>query len=281
MCQFSVINGLPPVLSSFKIFWIWRVPYYYSAMRKKKTSIRKTARDNKRYSDTSIGRWFLRLALWVIYGIFLYQIWLLFHVLYWKHNNPQSTAFMESQLEILRADDANAALHHQWKSYQHISDEIKRAVVAAEDSQFLRHSGFDYDALWHAFQKNLSQGRVTAGGSTISQQLAKNLFLSDNKSFLRKAQEAIITVMLEQVMSKQRILEIYLNVIEWGNGVFGAEAAAQHYFGRSAADLTPHQAALLAAMIPRPRYYDNNRDSLHLLKKRDILLKRAHSAKIP
>ncbi|MCW5618172.1 MAG: monofunctional biosynthetic peptidoglycan transglycosylase, partial [Nitrosomonas sp.] len=125
------------------------------------------------------------------------------------------------------------------------------------------------------------QGSITAGGSTISQQLAKNLFLSDDKSFLRKAQEAIITIMLEQVMSKQRILEIYLNVIEWGNGVFGVEAAAQHYFSRSAAALAPHQAALLAAMIPQPRYYDNNRNSLHLLKKRDILLKRLHSTKIP
>lgn len=281
MCQFSVINGLLPVFSTFEIFGIWRVPYYYSTMRKNKTSTRKTARDNKRHSGINIGRWFLKLSLWAIYGIFLYQIWLLFHVLYWKHNDPQSTAFMERQLEILRADHAGATLQHQWVSYQHISDEIKRAVVAAEDSQFLQHHGFDYDALWNAFQKNLAQGSITAGGSTISQQLAKNLFLSDNKSFLRKAQEAMITVMLEQVMSKQRILEIYLNVIEWGNGVFGVEAAARHYFGQSAAALAPHQAALLAAMIPRPRYYDDNRDSLHLLKKRDILLKRARSAKIP
>jgi monofunctional glycosyltransferase len=250
-------------------------------MRKKRTSARKTTRDNKGYSGISVGRWFLKLSLWTIYVIFLYQLWLLFHVLYWKHNNPQNTAFMERQLEILRADHPDAALHHQWVSYQHISDAVKRAVVAAEDSHFLRHSGFDYDAMWNAFQKNLAQGSITAGGSTISQQLAKNLFLSDNKSILRKAQEAIITVMLEQVMSKQRILEIYLNVIEWGNGVFGVEAAAQHYFGRPASVLAPHQAALLAAMIPRPRYYDDNRDSLHLLKKRDILLKRAHSAKIP
>ncbi|MDC8446262.1 MAG: monofunctional biosynthetic peptidoglycan transglycosylase [Nitrosomonas sp.] len=250
-------------------------------MQKKKTSTRKTAHNNIGYSGISIGRWFLKLSLLAIYVIFVYQLWLLFHVLYWKHNNPQSTAFMERQLEILRADHAGATLHHQWIPYQHISDEIKRAVVAAEDSQFLQHSGFDYDAIWNAFQKNLAQGGITAGGSTISQQLAKNLFLSDNKSFLRKAQEAMITVMLEQVMSKQRILEIYLNVIEWGNGVFGVEAAAQHYFSRSATTLAPHQAALLAAMIPRPRYYDDNRDSLHLLKKRDILLKRAHSAKIP
>ncbi len=251
-------------------------------MRKKNTSIRKTARDNKKYSNISIvGRWFLKLSLWAIYVIFMYQLWLLFHVLYWKHNNPQSTAFMVRQLNILRADNPDAVLHHQWISYRHISDAMKRAVVAAEDSHFLQHSGFDYDAIWNAFKKNLAQGSITAGGSTISQQLAKNLFLSDNKSFLRKAQEAIITVMLEQVMSKQRILEIYLNVIEWGNGVFGVEAAAQHYFSRSSAVLTPHQAALLAAMITRPRYYDNNRDSPHLLKKRDIFLKRLHSAKVP
>ncbi|MBX3629138.1 MAG: monofunctional biosynthetic peptidoglycan transglycosylase [Nitrosomonas sp.] len=250
-------------------------------MRKKNTSIRKTARDNRRYSSINIGRWFLKLSLWTIYAILLYQFWLLFHVLYWKHNNPQSTAFMERQLQILHEDRSTAILHHQWVSYRHISDAMKRAVVAAEDSHFLQHSGFDYEAIWNAFKKNRAQGSITAGGSTISQQLAKNLFLSDDKSFLRKAQEAIITIMLEQVMSKQRILEIYLNVIEWGNGVFGVEAAAQHYFSRSAAALAPHQAALLAAMIPQPRYYDNNRDSLHLLKKRDILLKRLHSTKIP
>ncbi len=251
-------------------------------MRKKNTPIRKTARNHGKYPSISIvGRWFLKLSLWAIYVIFMYQLWLLFHVLYWKHSNPQSTAFMSRQLEILRTDHPDAVLHHQWISYRHIPDVMKRSVVAAEDSRFLQHSGFDYDAIWSAFKKNLAQGNITAGGSTISQQLAKNLFLSDNKSFLRKAQEAIITVMLEYVMPKQRILEIYLNVIEWGNGVFGVEAAAQHYFSRSAATLTPHQAALLAAMITRPRYYDHNRDSPHLLKKRDILHKRAHSAKIP
>lgn len=188
---------------------------------------------------------------------------------------------MQSQLNSLRERDPNAVLQHQWVPYRNISGAMKRAIIVAEDSQFVRHHGFDYAALRNALEKNIAQGRFTVGGSTISQQLAKNLFLSENKSILRKIQEAIITVMLEQVMPKQRILEIYLNVIEWGNGVFGVEAAAQHYYNQSAASLDVHQATYLAAMVTNPRYYDNNRQSQHLLKKRDILLSRLHSARIP
>ena len=188
---------------------------------------------------------------------------------------------MQSQLKNLQEKDPAATLRHTWIPYRKISYEMKRAIVVAEDSKFLLHNGFDYDSIRNAFKKNLSQGKITVGGSTISQQLAKNLFLSEKKSIWRKLQEALITVMLETVMSKQRILEIYLNIIEWGNGVFGVEAAAQHYYGRSAASLTKHQATYLAAMVNNPRYYDDNRDSQHLLKKRDVLLSRLHSAKIP
>ncbi len=248
-------------------------------MKRRKKTTRNSKRNNK--PNVVLVRWFWRAALLMIYAVFLYQLWLLSHVLYWKHNNPPHSAFMQSRLETLEKQNPDAALKHTWIPYWKISYEMKRAIIVAEDSKFLQHNGFDYDAIQKAFKKNVSKGQITAGGSTISQQLAKNLFLSEHKSIIRKLQEAVITVMLETVMSKQRILEIYLNMIEWGNGVFGVEAAAQHYYGLSAASLTQHQATYLAAMVTNPRFYDENRDSRHLLKKKDILLGRLHSARIP
>jgi monofunctional biosynthetic peptidoglycan transglycosylase len=249
-------------------------------MRKKRKITGRTSK-KRGYFTGFVSRWLWRSFLLVIYALFLYQLWLVSHVLYWKHNNPPSSAFMQSQLQSLREKDPAATLRHTWMPYRYISYDMKRAIIVAEDSKFIQHNGFDYDSIQNAFKKNLSQGRIIVGGSTISQQLAKNLFLSEKRSFLRKLQEAVITVMLETVMSKQRILEIYLNIIEWGNGVFGVEAAAQHYYGQSAASLNKHQATYLAAMVNNPRYYDNNRNSQHLLKKRDVLLSRMHSAKIP
>jgi monofunctional biosynthetic peptidoglycan transglycosylase len=143
------------------------------------------------------------------------------------------------------------------------------------------HEGFDWEAIEKAREKNRRKGRVVAGGSTISQQLAKNLFLSGSRTPWRKGQEALITVMIEHVMDKRRILEIYLNVIEWGDGVFGAEAAARHYFGRRAADLGPEEAARLAAMVPNPRFYDRHRDTAWLARKSQLILARMPSAELP
>ena len=188
---------------------------------------------------------------------------------------------MQHQLGNLKKKDSQAILHHQWVAYEHVSIEMKRAMIASEDGKFMQHDGFDYDALQSAFEKNLKENKFSVGGSTISQQLAKNLFLSHEKTLWRKAQEAAITLMLEKVMSKRRILEIYLNIIEWGNGVFGIQAAAHHYYDISAAALTAKQAAYLASMVTNPRYYDENRASAHLLKKSEIILKRIPSAKIP
>ena len=165
--------------------------------------------------------------------------------------------------------------------YSRISVHLKRALVASEDAKFLDHEGFDWEALQKAYEKNLKKGRIVAGGSTISQQLAKNLFLSSKRTPWRKAQEAVITVMLEVVMSKRRIFEIYLNVIEWGNGVFGAEAAARHYYKTSAANLGPAQAARLAAMVPNPRFYDTHRGSAWLERKTGIILDRMGASEIP
>ena len=188
---------------------------------------------------------------------------------------------MEARLAIMREKSPAAKIQQQWVPYNKISSHLKRAILVAEDDTFVDHEGFDWDGIQKALDKNQQKGRVVAGGSTISQQLAKNLFLSGERSLLRKAEEALITVMMERILDKERILEIYLNVIEWGDGVFGAEAAARHYFGVSAAQLSQEQAAKLAAMVPRPRFYDRNRNAPGLLKKTQVILSRMPRAQLP
>lgn len=215
-------------------------------------------------------------------GIFLaVQLSFLARVWWWKDHNPQSTAFMESSLERLRAKKPEATLRHAWVPYDRISPALKRAIVVAEDSRFAEHEGFDWDAIEKALEKNRKKGKVVAGASTISQQLAKNLFLSADRTPWRKGQEALITVMIEQVMDKRRILEIYLNVIEWGDGVFGAEAAARHYYATSAASIGPEAAARLAAIVPNPRFYDRNRSSSWITRKTQVILARMPAAELP
>jgi len=188
---------------------------------------------------------------------------------------------MQHRLETLRGKDPKATLRRQWVPYRRISVQLKRAIVAAEDAKFLDHEGFDWEAIQKAYEKNLKKGKVVAGGSTISQQLAKNLFLSGERTWWRKAQEAAITVMIETIMSKRRILEIYLNVIEWGNGVFGAEAAARYHFGVTAAALGPEQAARLAAMVPSPRRYAPGHETVYLQRRAEIILARMNAAQVP
>jgi monofunctional biosynthetic peptidoglycan transglycosylase len=215
-------------------------------------------------------------------GIFLaVQLSFLARVWWWRDHNPSSTAFMQARMDQLRAKDAKAKLQHSWVSYDRISASLKRAVVVAEDAKFSDHEGFDWEAIEKAREKNRQKGRIVAGGSTISQQLAKNLFLSGERSALRKGQEALITVMIEHVMSKRRILEIYLNVIEWGEGVFGAEAAARHYYGASAASLGAEASARLAAMVPNPRFYDRNRNTSYLARRAQTILARMPAAELP
>jgi monofunctional biosynthetic peptidoglycan transglycosylase len=206
---------------------------------------------------------------------FLARVW------WWKDHNPGSTAFMEASLERLRAKKPDAKLRHTWVPYAKISTHLKRALVVAEDARFTEHEGFDWEAIDKAMDKNRKKGRVVAGASTISQQLAKNLFLSPARTPWRKGQEAIITVMIEQVMDKRRILEVYLNVIEWGDGVFGAEAAARHYHGTSAAALGAEASAKLAAMVPNPRFYERNRGAPGLARKTQLILERMPAAEVP
>ena len=229
----------------------------------------------------TLGRW-LKRALLLVLGLFLlWQLWLLGWVLFWGWVNPGTTRFMEIRLTELRQKVPNAQLQQQWVPYERISPHLKRAIIAAEDAKFVDHEGFDWEGIQKAIEKNQKKGRFVAGGSTISQQLAKNLFLTPNKSYFRKGEEAIITLMLETLWSKRRIFEVYLNVIEWGNGIFGAEAAARHYYGISAAQLGPEQAARLAGMVPNPRYYDRNRGAPGLGKKTAIILGRMPAAELP
>ena len=208
-----------------------------------------------------LRRALLGIALAALAALLGLQGWYLAWVVYYDGHPPATTAFME-----LRRNDPGA-LDHDWTDYEAISPWLKRAVVAAEDARFTRHGGIDWQALQKAFEENVAAEGVVRGGSTITQQLAKNLFLSPDQSYLRKAQEAAIAYMIEAVMTKRRILELYLNVIEWGEGRFGAAAAARHYYGRPAGRLTRWQAAMLAARIPRPRFYDRNGTTPFLLER--------------
>lgn len=226
-------------------------------------------------------RWTWRVLLLVLIALAAVQFWFLVHVWHWVDHNPESTVFMRARLEILREDNPTARLRHQWVPYPRISGHLKRAIVAAEDAKFVGHRGFDWDGIQKAYEKNLREGEIVAGGSTITQQLAKNLFFSGERAWWRKGQEAVVAVMLETVMSKRRILEIYLNVIEWGEGVFGAEAAARYHYGSSAANLSAEQAARLAAIVPSPRRYGPGSDTAYLQGRTQTLMARMNAAQVP
>jgi monofunctional biosynthetic peptidoglycan transglycosylase len=202
-------------------------------------------------------------------------------ILWWRFNPVGETSFMDYRIDELRAKNPKARIKYQWVPYERISNNVKRAMIAAEDAKFVDHEGFDWDGIQRALEKNERRGRVVAGGSTITQQLAKNLFLTPTRSYVRKGQEAVITLMLEALLPKRRIFEIYLNVIELGSGVFGVEAAARHYFSTSAAALSAVQGARLAAMAPNPRFYERNPGAPGLNRKIGIIVARMPSAELP
>ena len=219
--------------------------------------------------------------------------------------NPQSTAFQRSEAWRVLVDKGRLPWRQQWVPYAQISDNLKRAVIASEDDGFSNHDGVDWDALEKAWQKNakaeakaeaqaakkpVTSTKNTAptirppkvvGGSTITQQLAKNLFLSGERTLLRKGQEFVLTLLLEALLSKERILEIYLNSVEWGEGVFGAEAAAQHYFKKPAAKLSTYEAARLAVMLPRPKYFEKLPNSSYIAGRANVIANRLNSAALP
>lgn len=217
----------------------------------------------------------LRVTKWVLLGLLIgllcYETIIFIRVYRLRSNNPSSTSLIDTRVKEARAGGQQPRRLQVWVPINRISANLQRAVLAGEDTNFITHGGFDYEAIQKAWQHAQREAAKEAkregedddwiptlpefkrGGSTVSQQLAKNLYLSSQRSFIRKGQEAIVTVFLEQLLSKRRILEIYLNVIEWGDGIYGAEAAAQHYFHKSASSLSANEAAFLAAMIPNPR----------------------------
>jgi monofunctional biosynthetic peptidoglycan transglycosylase len=216
---------------------------------------------------------------------------------------PQSTAFERSEAWRVLNEKGKLPWRQQWVAYPQISDNLKRAVIASEDDGFAYHDGVDWDALEKAWQKNAKAEAQAAkiaptkkpgatlakparvpkvvGGSTITQQLAKNLFLSGERTLLRKGQEFVLTMLLEALLSKERILEIYLNSVEWGEGVFGAEAAAQHYFRKPASRLSAYEAARLAVMLPRPKYFEKLSNSSYLSERASVIAGRLVNAELP
>jgi len=221
------------------------------------------------------------LAGALVLALFAWHAYVAATIWWWRDHPPRETAFMASRMAELREKNPKAEIRYRFVPYDRIATSLKRAMIAAEDSRFVEHEGFDWDGIQLALEKNQKKGRIVAGGSTITQQLAKNLFLSPARSYVRKGEEAVITVMLEYILDKERIFELYLNVIEWGNGIFGAEAAAERYFRTTAARLSPEQAARLAAMAPNPRFYERNPGAPGLNRKIGIILARMPSADLP
>jgi monofunctional biosynthetic peptidoglycan transglycosylase len=244
----------------------------------------------------AVSRWLglLVLALLALQLFFVARIGLMVKLA------PESTAFERSEAWRL-ATTSNMRWRQQWVPYAQISDNLKRAVIASEDGDFVNHSGVEWDALQKAWEKNAraqqqvekrlatappsAKGKLkppkVVGGSTITQQLAKNLFLSGERTLLRKGQEFVLTLLLEALLSKQRILEIYLNSVEWGEGVFGAEAAAQHYFRKPASRLNAMEAARLAVMLPRPKYFEKLPNSGYVAERAGVIAARMSDAELP
>lgn len=194
-----------------------------------------------------------------------------------RTENPSETALMRQRMREAEDDEKTLKITYRWIPLSRVPRHVINAIIVAEDGTFYEHGGIDWFEVQESFEKNLEEGRPARGASTITQQLAKNLFLSTSKDPIRKLKEVAITLMLEQVLSKQRILELYLNIIEWGRGIFGIEAASRAYFGKSASALTLDEAARLAAVIPSPLRHQPNIDSRYVLRRKAIVLGRMSS----
>ena len=239
------------------------------------------------------GRW---LVLVVVAGVAL-QLFFLLRIATSATVAPQSTTFQRSEAWRLLKERGQVHWMQGWVPYEQISENLKRAVIASEDDDFVNHDGVEWEAIEKAWEKNAraqemaqkrSPQRASAvrpptivGGSTITQQLAKNLLLSGERTMVRKGQEFVLAFLLERMLSKERILEIYLNSVEWGEGVFGCEAAAQRYWRKHASQLTPYEAARLAVMLPRPRYFEKVPNSGYLANRAHTIVARMRSAELP
>ncbi len=246
----------------------------------------------------------LRLAVLALLAGIALQLYFVARIALMAVVNPESTTFERSAVYSVATSTGSLKWRQQWTPYNEISDNLKKAVIASEDASFNTHEGVDVEALEKAWEKNakadaraeqrLQQSankppgnKVNVkppkiiGGSTITQQLAKNLFLSGERTLLRKGQELVLTLLLEQLLSKQRILEIYLNNVEWGEGVFGAEAAAQYYYRKPASKLSAYEAARLAVMLPRPKYFETRPNSGYLSSRASTIAARMGGVEIP
>ncbi len=245
----------------------------------------------------------LRLAGLFLVALLALQLYFVLRIAGMAVIAPESTSFERSQAWQIATDKGRLPWRQQWVPYAQISDNLKRAVIASEDDGFSTHGGVDWDAVNKAWDKNAkAEQRAAArkpaapqaatnakpvkppkviGGSTITQQLAKNLFLAGERTLLRKGQELVITLLLELLLSKERILEIYLNHVEWGEGVFGAEAAAQHYFRKPASKLNAYEAARLAVMLPRPRFFEKVPNSAYVAGRASVIVGRMGDAQLP
>jgi monofunctional biosynthetic peptidoglycan transglycosylase len=220
---------------------------------------------------------FVRTLLVIVSFFLLVQLWIFSSLVWWRTHPVETTMFMRLDYWA----EPSQPIQHKWRDYDEISDYVKRAVVASEDGKFMHHHGFDWEGMQYALERNQDKGKVVAGGSTISQQLAKNLFLYNKRSFIRKGQEAIATWMMERMWSKQRILEVYLNSVEFGDNIYGVEAATQHYFGKSARSLSRDQAAFLAAILPNPKYYQDHQNDRRIQIRKKMIRKYMRYSQIP
>jgi len=218
-----------------------------------------------------------RRSKWLIFLISLLILPLLLYFLFvpdlskLKKGNPPKTALMEYREKESKEKGKKFRMNQTWVPLSNISPYLVKAVLIAEDDKFWSHEGFDYEAIQKALEKDMKAGRFKFGGSTISQQLARNLYLSPTKNPLRKMREAIITWRMEKVLPKRRILELYLNLVEWGNGIFGVEAASRHYYGKPSSELTPQEAARLAAVLPNPRKYSPVSDQRYVMNRSNLI----------
>jgi monofunctional glycosyltransferase len=247
-----------------------------------------------------IFRLLFLVVLGLVIGLIGYEGIMFVRVLMLRNGNPSSTSLIDTRIKEAKAKGQQPKREQIWVSLDKISPNLQRAVLAGEDTNFLTHHGFDYEAIQKAFEQAQREAAREAkaegedddwlpslpefkrGGSTISQQLAKNLYLSSQRSFLRKGQEAALTIMLERTLTKRRILEIYLNVIEWGDGLYGAEAASQRYFHKPASSLSANEAAFLSAMIPNPRTVFNPQvNPRRVARRQRIILRGMPYIKLP
>lgn len=242
-------------------------------------------------------RAFLRWLSLVVVAALVLELFFLVRIAMMAGIDPQSTTFQRSEAWRIATQKGQLRWRQRWVPYEAISDNLKRAVIASEDGTFANHEGVDWEALEKAWQRNAKAEELAAkraqaargatrppkivGGSTITQQLAKNILLSGERTLLRKGQEIVLTFALEKMLSKERILEIYLNSVEWGEGVFGAEAAAQHYYRKSARQLSAYEAARLAVMLPRPRYFEKLPNSGYLASRASTIAARMRDAELP